>query len=170
MKYFIKHPLISGFRGPMSEEQIRDGLREAEITWEYQILEASGQSYHVLKTSKDWQSIETLVKKDSVDEFTPTMEDLGASPAKKLLGAVRANSAYSLTRKVIEQIYLWFVIMILAICLFSIPVFIDGGDGWLIIVVFVGGVITVCLSYILKHVLLALLDIADLLIDRKLEP
>ena len=57
MKFYIRKPGTSDFQLLSSFEELRTQLQAGTITTEYEVLEATGQTYGALKRSTDWMRI-----------------------------------------------------------------------------------------------------------------
>jgi len=54
MKYWLRKPGTSDFTGPLSPDEIREQIQSGSVTWDFEALEATGQTYGAIKRSRDW--------------------------------------------------------------------------------------------------------------------
>ncbi len=175
MKYWLRYPGRSGFVGPLTLDEIRERLGSGSLKWECEVIQARGQSLAALKQCRIWQPLESICPRGSVapPDDGETWLSLGhyQTPSEKALAEIRFASAYSNVRGtlgVIENLLILglFIMLVIAILLGKG----DGGEAlffWFLIWA-INAVIIYCVFYLIKNILITLLDISDLQIDEKL--
>lgn len=182
-KFWLKDLGSTEFIGPFSIDEIRALIQKGTIGWNYQALEASGQSFRTLKASTDWVALSSVCPPESVpnpraqDQDTPLPPGISLPQGQDILThqeqspgafleAIRKRSVYSDLRNTIE---VFTVLSIMGVVITGMAFFIMGlkaENGLLALLGAVVGVLGIFLVLASRQASLLLIDIADTLIEQ----
>ena len=168
-KFCLKDLGATEFIGPFSIDEIRALIQKGTIGWNYQALEASGQSFRTLNASTNWVALSSVCPPESLTTPQAQGQDIlthqEQSPGA-FLEAIRKRSCYSELRTTIE---VFTVISIMGVVITGMAFFIMGlkaENGLLPLLGVVVGVLGIFLVVASKEASLLLVDIADTLIEQ----
>lgn len=152
-------------------DEIRDGMRGSRFTSNHVVIEAHGQSLRELRRTENWQPLRDISPPRNLvepqDGETWPLSESYRSPSEKFLAGIQATTAYPKVRRgveIIEGLLIWgFLFLgILAV------IFGYSAEGRIVLLIYllIFGVVLFCVFYLIKHILLTLLDVSDLLIER----
>ncbi len=168
MKLWLKRSGESDFIGPLAINDIRQGLANGNLDWEYEALQATGQSLGALKRSSNWRPLADLCTPASVSASSGTH-----APSKEentnltILHGVRSNTCYSALRSMID---LFTVLAIILVILAAGTYVVLGIKMQSTVAAFIGlvaGILGALVVIASKQASLLLVDIADLLVESR---
>ena len=189
MKFWLRKPGTSDFTGPLTLDEIRAQIQSGSIAWDFEALEASGQSHGALKRSTDWVALSSVCSPESVvfervnpipsvalssvcspesvpapQAHDPTAEQEQSPLA--FLEAVRCRTCYAALRDMIGLFTVLSIIAIVILAGFYVVVGLQSQSALPVVIGVVVGVLGCFLVIASKQASLLLIDIADTLIEQ----
>ena len=177
MKYWLKKPGTSEFSGPHTLSEINAQIQAGKVDWDFEALEANGQSLGTLKRSVNWipltsilvQQYEQVIQpQQSIDEVQqPRMNTThqGQSPLA-FLEMTRSRTCYSALRDMISLFSIFSIIAIVLLAGFSVMAGVQNSSGTSVIIGIAVGVLGCFVTIATKQASFLLIDIADTLIEQ----
>ena len=167
MKFWLRKPGTLDFIGPLTPDDIRAQILSGSITWDFEALEATGQSHGALKFSTDWVALSSVCPPEDAptspsQAYTAEQEQ---SPSA-FLQAVRRRSCYGALRAMIELLATFSICAIVVLVFTYVIVGLKHQSGPPVVIGLVGGVLGCILVIASRQASLLLVDIADTLIEQ----
>lgn len=94
MKYWLREPGSTKFAGPMTEEELKEGILSGLLSLDYEVLPWKGQSEGQLLEPSEWRVLSSLELAKSLPQVEPKILD--SLWLRRV--ALRRQSAYDVTR------------------------------------------------------------------------
>ncbi len=166
MKLWLKRPGTSDFVGPLEIEEIRKRLAEGNLDWDFETIQATGQSLGALKRATDWQPLADTCKPPSIHQQpkkapTPAIDVANLTVLKN----IRRHTCYSTLRNMIEVFASIAIVLVVVASGTYVFLGILTEGPVLIIIGLIAGVLGILATLASKQASLLLVDIADVLVD-----
>ena len=166
MKFWLKRPGTSDFVGPLEIEEIRKQLAEGNLDWDFETMQATGQSLGALKRATGWRPLADTCKPPTIHQQPERAPTPAINVANlTVLKNVRRNTCYSALRNMIEVFAS--ITVALVVVASGTYVFLGtlSGSPVLMIMGLVAGTLGILATWASKQASLLLVDIADVLVD-----
>ena len=167
MKFWLRKPGTLDFTGPLTPDEIRTQIQSGSITWDFEALEATGQSHGALRFSTDWVALSSVCPPENVPAppaHASTAEQEQSPSA--FLQAVRRRSCYGALRGMIELLAIFSICAIVILVFTYVIVGLKHPSGPPVIIGLAGGVLGCIFVIASRQASLLLVDIADTLIEQ----
>ena len=167
MKFWLRKPGALDFSGPHTPDDIRAQIQSGSINWDFEALEATGQSHGALRCSTDWVALSSVCPSGDAlasqsQAYTAEQEQ---SPSA-FLQAVRRRSCYGALRAMIELLATFSICAIVVLVFTYVIVGLKHPGVPPVVIQLVGGVLGCILVIASRQASLLLVDIADTLIEQ----
>lgn len=167
MKFWLRKPGTLDFIGPLTSDDIRAQIQSGSITWDFEALEATGQSHGALRCSTDWVDLSSVCPSEDAlasPSHASTAEQEQSPSA--FLQAVRRRSCYGALRGMIELLATFSICAIVILVFTYVIVGLKHQSGPPIVIGLAGGVLGCILVIASRQASLLLVDIVDTLIEQ----
>jgi hypothetical protein len=177
MKYWIKNIGTSEFHGPFSISEIKEQIRSGAINWDFEAVEASGQSLGALKRTTSWIPLGSLfTEQDKHSSISQNSLDSAASSKAFSIGGgqspsaflemVRGRTCYTALREMIGLLSTISIVVTTLLAGALVVVGLRDNSAGSIVAGIAIGVLGCFAAIAAKQASLLLIDIADTLIEQ----
>lgn len=165
MRYFVRQPKSNRYFGPFSTSEIQDRLTRGTFTWEFEWLEASGQTERQLGASTEWRRLDAMEALDQLEPPSIAPTTLNSNLLAKLI-LIREETAYSECRWLIDVTtnVTFLLTFVVGLCYFGLAASV--GSIGLFLAVAAMCTIVILVTFLSRQLLHVFVDIADVLLKQ----